>query len=182
MINLLPPAEKKQLQAARMNVRLVHYNFLVLLAFVFLVLMLMFVYAHLTNEQRSAENTILANSKREGSYTKIKDDAATFRSELNDAKKVLDSQISYSKTIARLSSLLPEGTAIKERLELSPASFGRPMTIAVVTNPSTANQLLANLSSSPYITNVTRGKITIADNKAYSIEVTLTLKREIAAP
>lgn len=181
MINLLPPEEKRELQAARVNVQLVRYNFLILIAFLFLMMILAFAYFYLTEQKKQAENTIVENRQKETVYSKVKADAEAFRSELGDAKKVLDSQVSYSLAVARLSALLPAGVTIKDSLTINSLSFTSPMTLIVaIKDQATAKELFDKLSSSKYISNLQKVKTSITEENTYTISVSFVLKKEIA--
>lgn len=184
MINLLPPDEKKQLRAARANILLLRYNALTLLAIAFLAGALSVVYLFLSTQLQTAEATIKHNSEREGAYQSIKRDAEAFRNELVDAKRVLNSQVSYSQATVRLSSLLPAGASLKDSLELNESTFSGPITLNVkIKEESVAASLLESFRSSPYVSSVTRNKISIGDaTYPYLVEMTVSLKREIAIP
>lgn len=185
MINLLPPNEKKALKAARTNVLLLRYNALTLLVIGFLVASLTLVYVYLSNQRQAAETTITDNSQREGIYQSVKAEATAFRNQLADAKTILDTQISYSKAVIRLSSLFPEGTALKDRLDLNDASFSSPLTLSVgVQDELAAQRLLESFeSSTEYVEKITKNQITIGDgNYPYTMIVTVSLKKGITAP
>lgn len=181
MINLLPPESKKQIRAARTNVLLARYNLLIAAAIVFLGLALGFVYIFLMNSKASAEATIQENTQKESTYSDVKNKADAFRAQLGDAKTIFDEQISYSRAALNLASLFPEGTAI-DKLELDANSFTTPMTFNVkVKGEQEARNLLNNLQSSPFVTNVSQGGIAIiTGDYNYTLEITLTLTKEAA--
>lgn len=184
MINLLPPNEKKQLRAARANVLLLRYNFLVLGALIFLVIGLSAVYIYLTAQKQAAELTIQENSKREVQYSAVKADAEKFRSELASAKNILNSQVSYSRALIRVSALFPEGTVLQDRLDLTESISTAPLAIAVkVKNEDAAQAVLKSFQSSQYVSSAIKDSIGIGDSDyPYVMNMRVLFKKEILAP
>lgn len=184
MINLLPPNEKKQLKAARANVLLLRYNFLVLAALIFLVVGLSVVYLYLTAQKQNAELTIQENAQREVKYSAVKADAEKFRSELSSAKNILDSQVSYSKALIRLSSLFPAGTVLQDRLDLNESMLTTPLTLVVkVKDEGAAQAVLESFQSSKYVSSATKDTIGIGDaNYPYTMNMRVLFNKEILAP
>lgn len=184
MINLLPPNEKKQLRAARANVLLLRYNLLVLGALIFLVVGLSGVYIYLTTQKQAAELTIQENAKRESKYSTVKQDAEKFRSELNSAKNILNSQVSYSKAFIRFSSLFPESTALKDKIDLNESIYAAPVALVVkVKNEAAAQSVLDSFKASKYVTTVKKDSIGIGDSDyPYTMNMTVQFSKEILLP
>lgn len=181
MINLLPPDEKKQIRAARVNVVLVRYNILIVAAVLFLTSAVGFAYFFLENSRQLAENIIEENVTKAGSYAKIKADADAFNAEVAGAKSILDSQTSYAKAALAISSRLPEGTALS-KLELTEQSFSTPLLLTInIRDEQAAAQLLSNFSSSPLFSNVAKGKISVGSGSyPYTMELTVTMSKAAA--
>lgn len=139
MINLLPATEKRQLQAARTNTLLIRYNIALLVAIAFLGLAMAVVYFYLGATKATAEQTIADNRVKAASYAEVQSQAQVFRSNLSIAKQILGSEVTYSKVILSIASLMPAGT-ILERLNLDSSTFGTP-TVLVAQAKSYENAL-----------------------------------------
>ena len=181
MINLLPEDQKKQIRAARLNIVLVRYNFMLVFFIVFLFACLGFAYYYLSTAHQLAENAISENTQKESDYATIKTEADTFRSELATAKTILDDQVSYAKAALNISKLLPDGTSLNS-LRLDEKSFSTPLVLTVnIANEQAAIELLNNFRNSPLFSNVTKGKITVASGAyPYAMELTVTMSKAAA--
>ena len=181
MINLLPPDDKKQIQAARVNVLLLRYNMILGFGIIFLALAIGVAYFFLMTSKQAAETTITDNAQKEGSYAEVKTQAENFRTQLSTAKSILDGQINYAKAALVIAKLLPEGTALNS-LKLDETSFTTPLLLTVnIHDEAAAAQLLKNFKSSPLFSNVTKGKISVGQgNYPYIMELTVTMSKEAA--
>jgi hypothetical protein len=181
MINLLPTQEKREIRAARINVLLVRYNLIILLAIAFLFGAMGYSYYYLTNAQQSATEAINENAQKEGTYATVKTEADSFRAELSNAKSILDGQTSYAKAALNIARLLPEGTALND-LKLNEQSFGTPLILTVnVANEQAASQLIKNFKESPFFTGVTKNKISVGSGSyPYIMEISVTMSKEAA--
>lgn len=182
MINLLPNENKKDLRAARTNTVLLRYNVILIIATLFLAGAIAVVYVFLTTIKASAEQSISDNVVKEQSYASVKAEAEAFKTSLSDAKAILSDETSYSRALVRYAQLFPEGTAINT-MELSSTSFSAPQNVSVkITGQSAAQALISSMNKSPYVTDFSRKSITISQDDAYpyTMEVTFTLKKEIA--
>lgn len=182
MINLLSPEAKNEIKAARSNVLLVRYILLLALATLFLAASLGVAFYYLRTIKANAETTISENTEKESSYGNIKAKAESFRSSITDAKTVLDGQIDYSKVILNISRLMPNGSAL-DSLKLDKNSFGTPLNLSVkLKGENAAKQLLANFSSAPFVSNVSKGTINLSNDKTYpyTMALTITLNKEAA--
>ena len=182
MINLLPPSEKKQIRAARANTLLFRYNILSLIAVVFIVGAMVFVYVQLENEGARADQTRQENESKAAGFSKTQQDATELRNGLSSAKKIFDTEIRYSKALIRFSSLIPNGAYIST-IQLDADSFDKPKTwLFNIKGEQAANDLRDNFIKSPYFTNVTLGKVMTSSSSdyPYTIEVTATMKKSIA--
>lgn len=184
MINLIPTEEKRQIRAARVNTILLRYTFIMLLAGAFLALILAGSYFLLTMTKNSADELIVANDTSTGEFAGTQQEIDALSSELTEAKTVLDNQISYSDTLARIGAAMPAGTVV-ESLALAPEYFsGTPMTVTIYAADDTiASNLQGQLSISPYFTSVSINS-TSADEgiEGYpvSVEVSWVLDRRIS--
>lgn len=181
MINLLPPDDKKQIRAARVNVLLLRYNTMLGFGIVFLALALAVAYFFLMTSKQAAETTIADNARKEGSYAEVKTQAETFRTQLSSSKSILDGQISYAKAALAIAKLLPEGTALSS-LKLDETSFTTPLLLTVkLSNEAAAAQLMKNFQGSSLFSNITKGKISVGQGAfPYIMELTVTMSKEAA--
>lgn len=154
MINLMPPEEKRQLRAARVNTLLLRYNFLLLGAVLFLGLAIGLTWVYLSNAKASAEITQAENDARVSNMQTIETDAQKLRTNLAIAKQILNNEVTYTKVIFTIASLMPRGTVL-DGLNLDAKTFGTPMPL--VAKASTYENALAlkdSLQSSPLFSDV----------------------------
>ncbi len=185
MINLLPPAEKRQLRAARTNALLVRYNFFLLGAVAFLCLAVGMTYIYLNNTKTGAEQAISQNKTKVASYAPTIAQAQQFRSNLATAKQILDHEVTYTKVILAISQLLPSGTVL-ENLHLDSQTFGTETILTAKAKDYTrALALKDSFQNSPLFSNVHFQNITTSDassNSGYPLTVNLnvTIKKDAA--
>ncbi len=132
MINLLPPDDKKQLNAARTNSLLLRYSVLLGMFVVLLAVEVVGMTFAVDLGKSQNEAVIADNEQKTASYAATKLKAEEFRSNLATAKYILDKQVPYTALIFALAGSLPEGAVINT-LSIDPASFGTPTTITVNT-------------------------------------------------
>jgi len=132
MINLLPAEDQRQLAAARTNTLLLRYTILLSVFVVALVVEILGVYVVVNIGKAQNQNTISENNAKAASYTSVKQQADTFRSNLATAKYILDKQVPYTTLMLALSQGLPAGSVI-DKIALNPTAFGTPTTLTVKT-------------------------------------------------
>lgn len=182
MINLLPPNNKRQLQAARTNTLLLRYNFLLIGAVVFLLIATGVVYFYLNSTKAHAEQTIQDNNAKVSSYDKVKQQADDFRTSLSTAKQVLDQNIVYTKVILEIAQLLPSGV-VMDKLDLDAKTFGTPTTFAARAKDYTAALALKDsLQNSALFSNVSFSSLSGDGSGGYPINVNLnvTIQKDAA--
>ena len=183
MINLLPPETKRELRAARSNTLLVRYNFFLLGALVFMMVVIGIVYVYLTNTKANAELTINENKAKVAGYATVEAQAKEFRTNLQTAKQILDQEINYTKVVLEFAALMPPGT-ILETLTLDSATFGTPTTLnAKAKDYASALALKDSFQKSELFTNVHFQSIAGGGADAgYPISVSLnvTIKKDAA--
>jgi hypothetical protein len=181
MINLLPSNNKKQIKAGRANVILVRYNLMLVLSIIFLVTAVGFAYYYLSTTKVAAEEAINDNTGKEGSYAAVKAEADNFRTQLENAKVVLNDQTSFAKAALNIAKLLPNGTSLNS-LKLDKDSFSKPLVLPVnIANEQAAAELLNNFKGSPLFSNVTKGKISVGTGAyPYTMELSVTMTKAAA--
>jgi Tfp pilus assembly protein PilN len=176
MINLLPPADKRQIRAGRSNTLLVRYNFFLLGALVFLAVALGFVYFYLANTKAGAEAVVKENQAKVVGYKKVEQEANEFKSNLAIAKQILGKEVIYTKVILEIASLLPKGVVL-DNLSLDAKTFGTETTLNA--RAKTINDAIAlknSFQSSSSFSNVHFQSIATAEEaSAYPITVTLAV-------
>jgi len=182
MINLLPYEEKRQLKAARTNTLLIRYNFFLLCTVVFLSAAVGITYVYLTNTKSGAEQLISDNKAKVKSYDAVESQAQLFRTNLATAKQILDSEVTYTKTMLAIAALMPNGT-ILDKLSLDVQTFGTPTTLsAQAKDYDTALKLKEAFQNSPIFSDVNFQSIVSSTNSSYPLTVNLnvTIKKDAA--
>lgn len=182
MINLLPQASKRQIRAARTNTLLVRYNFLMIIAVVFLLASTGVVYIYLNDVNANTKKIISDNQSKVTSYASVQQQADNFKNSLASAKQILDQEIPYTKVIVRVASLLPAGVVL-DTLSLDAKTFGTSTTFAAKAKDYNAALALKNsLQASPYFSNVYFSSIAGGGEGSYPIKVNLnvTIQKSVA--
>lgn len=131
MINLMPDEEKKELRAARVNVLLLRYMFVIFLACVFLTFILIGSFYLLGLTKQSAQGLINANDTKASVYSDTKTQIDSLSQSLSGAKAMLDQEVLYSNVLVNFAQLMPPGTVI-DKITLDSNSFGTaPLTLTV---------------------------------------------------
>lgn len=182
MINLLPPEIKAQTNAARANRLLLRYNILLVGSVVFILMAIGLVYIYLGTTKSIAEQTVADNIAKAGNYGSVETDAETFRQNLANAKTILDSDVTYSKVVLEIASVLPPGIAI-DTLSLDSQTFGTPTTLAVnARNYTTVLALKDSLQASTIFSNVSIQTISNSGAGEYplSASFSVTIRKDAA--
>lgn len=183
MINLLPPHEKRQINAGRVNTLLWRYSLLSLLLFGLLLVVIAGLYLMLTNNKLAAQAQIDDNQQKLAEHREIQANVNQFRDNLTTAKTILDKEIHYSKVITRIARLLPAGVVLSN-LQLDANSFGKPISItAQGKSHEDALKLKTSFENSDVFTGVHLESVsTKAGAGAYSAEIIInaTIKPEVA--
>lgn len=123
MINLLPEAYKKEIRAARTNVILLRYNFLLLGAVALLFAGSITVYFFLNNSKAASEQINRENVSKSTQYASTQKQAEEYRKNLATAAKILDNEVNYTDIVFSITNLLPKGV-ILDNLNLNAKEFG----------------------------------------------------------
>lgn len=185
MINLLPPTEKRQLQAARTNTLLIRYNIALVGAIIFLALAMGVVYFYLNNAKASSEQTIVENEAKAVGYAAIESQASIFRNNLSIAKQILGNEVTYTKVVLSVANLMPAGTVL-DRLSLDSSTFGTPtILVAQAKSYENAITLKDSLQKSPLFSDVHFQSITSSGSGQsasypFTVSLNVTIKKEVA--
>src|ERR1700740_2697732 len=107
MINLLPDDQKREIQASRVNVVLLRYNFLAVLTIGLLVASYFLFYFVLHNTQSNAVTASDDNSKKADSFADVRRNADDYRNNLSIANAILDKSVNYTSVIIAITKLIP---------------------------------------------------------------------------
>jgi len=177
MINLMPDDDKKQLRAARTNVRLLNYFLILVVAAAFLLLVLYGSSFLLRQTQTSAEQLILANDTKAEVFNETQSQISDLSGRLTDARSVLDGQSSYGKIVRAIGDRMTAGTVIKE-LALTPAAIrGESFVVTIYAVSSTATvELRESLEQSGTFSDISIASITESGAIAgYPVSASMTL-------
>lgn len=112
MINLLPPQTKRHIRAARQNIVLRRYCFLV----VFSALLFSAIFAvgfWVTSDEKSqAERAKAADQQAMAQYADVREQAEQFASDLKTAKEILGGSVSFSDLIIDIAATVPPGVVL----------------------------------------------------------------------
>lgn len=112
MINLLPPELKKQVRAARHNVILMTYCVVISSS----ILMVGGIFAvglwADNNDRVLAQNAKDVSTQAAGAFTKTRSAAEAFAKDLTAARAILGSNVSFSKLILDIASVIPKGVIL----------------------------------------------------------------------
>lgn len=177
MINLLPPADKRQIRAGRSNALLLRYNVLLLVAVAFLMAAIGVVYVYLGNTKLGAEQVIKENQAKVADFADTEKEANEFKNNLAIAKQILDKEVIYTKVILEISALLPKGVVL-DNLNLDAKTFGTQTTLSA--HAKTVNDAIAlktSFQNSPLFSDVNFQSISTEDAEAddYPIRVSLNV-------
>lgn len=122
MINLLSTEHKAALRAARVNVFLVRYIWMILLALTFILGTLYVSYSLLQETEATAKERIEANDVQSAAYSDTKQKVDALSTKLNGAKEVLGQSVSYAKILTTIGQVMPNGTVL-DSLTLTEATL-----------------------------------------------------------
>lgn len=179
MINLLPDDQKRNIQAARMNVVLLRYVFITASAIALLAVICLLFYFALASIKANALSKTTDNSLKAASYNSVRKQADEYKSNLSIANKVLSNSVDYTSVVFAITSLLPPGVVL-DNLSLKAADFGQQTTISArAKSYDAATKLKESFQNSKLFSNVYLQSLTDAsgpDQNAYPISVTVSVK------
>jgi hypothetical protein len=175
MINLLSDERKDAIRAARVNVFLVRYIIILVLAFVFIMSALYVSYTVLGTTIKSAEKLIEDNDVKAGVYSKTGEQVTALSAKLDETKVILDQEVRFSQVLVKMGQLMPRGTVLGT-LTLTPSSFnGTPVEVKVFAKSAAeAGLLQREFQESPLINTVTL-KSTETKNELDGYPVTIAM-------
>lgn len=132
MINLLGKDDRRQLQAARLNIVLRRHLLLLGFLAIFLVGAMAFGYYTLMQEEQAAKNVSAQYSSEKEIYAKDVAQGNTFSKDLATAKVILNNEILLSDVTFAISQSLPAGSVI-ETLDLNTSTLKTPLTLQILT-------------------------------------------------
>ena len=184
MINLLPPAYKKELRAARVNVVLRRYIIFQAIAIVLLAAMIAATFFVITMIKTNAEAEITSNQARASEYAGVETQAKQFQGNLSTAKTILDNEVRYTAVILAIAKNIPSGVVMGD-LSLDAKTFGQPTSLtAKAKTYDGALQLKKSFEESGMFTNVRLETVSASEDEksAYpvNIQINVTIQKEIS--
>lgn len=181
MINLMPDDAKKEIRSARLNVILSRYIFIIIVAFIFLVLLLAGSYVILTQTKNSAEQLISINSSKADIYSTTKAQVDSLSAGLSETKTILNQEVLYSNVLINIGQQMPPGTVLSS-VALNASSFtGTPVSLkAYAKTTDDAVALRQKFQASPIFANVNFDSVSDSkgiDGYPVGVSMTLTLTR-----
>lgn len=177
MINLLANDRKAEIVAARVNVILLRYIGITLLAFLFVCGAFYISHGLLADTMKSATALIEANDTKAGVYADTEQQVRALSDQLNEAKTTLNQEVRYSKVLVTIGQLTPVGT-ILGKVTLNSAAFnGTPVEIKAYAKSATEASLLqTQYQNSPLFSQVTlQGTDAAGGIDGYPVEVTMSV-------
>lgn len=175
MINLLPYDTKKQTRAARMNVLILRYIFILLLSAAFLLLSCAVVYSSLKN------NKITSTGIVNNTSSNTQAQASSSGTDIETAKNILDGQVSYSDVISGIATALPTGTVL-DSLSLNNNSFGKTTNLKILSRSAdNETKLKENFNNSTLFSNYKLDSTSPNQNNSsgypYTINISITINK-----
>jgi Tfp pilus assembly protein PilN len=175
MINLLAPSYKQEMRAARLNILLLRYVFILAVGIVFLACISGLFYMSLVSSADSAQSRIDKNSSKVAGLENVQYKANQFKSYLSTDKLVFSKSISYSDFLIDFAQAMPSGTVI-DSLTLSSATLNKPITItAKARSYNDAINLKNAFNKSSIFSNVSFQSISENKDSVYPIDIALTV-------
>lgn len=177
MINLLSDTRKDAIRAARVNVFLVRYSGILILAFVFIMSALYVSYTVLGTTIESANTLIKNNEDKAGVYGETSKQVAALSAKLDETKGILDQEVRFSRVLVNMGQLMPKGTILGD-LTLTSASFnGTPVEVKAFAKSTTEASLLQiQFQNSPLFSSVTlNGTETKNEIDGYPVTITMSV-------
>lgn len=157
MINLLDPTDVAELRAARINVRLRRFASLTFVAVAVVGTIYAVEFYNADKQYKNAISSSTAADQQLVAYASTKATAKQYQSNLTIAKKILGSEIVFSKFITELASSLPANT-ILDTLTLSTkligSTSGKPITTEMNAKAKSYNDIITLKSNLEKKTNL----------------------------
>lgn len=112
MINIINPDQKHEIRAARINVILLRYAFMLVSLAVLIGLIYGAGFWLVNREKQAINDKLTAQVEQSKAYREVEKEAESFRANLNIAKSILSKETSYSTFLTTLASDLPSGAII----------------------------------------------------------------------
>ena len=142
MINILSPAEKRDIRAARINVVLLRYCIAVVLLALLCGLIYGLGFWIIAQERTATLEKIEAQSNQSRAYAAVEKEAEIFRNNLAIAKSILSKETTYSSFLTTLAAGLPDGTVLTQ-LSVGDVNMSGPKsTIVIEARTSNYNKTL----------------------------------------
>jgi Tfp pilus assembly protein PilN len=182
VINLLDSAAKRELRAARLNVTILTYSIIAVLALIAIALLTLFSYSWLNARIAAAQASQTNNAAQTTIYTPVRKQAADFSANLGKFQTVLQNRSNYSTALLNIAASLPSGATLTT-VSLSPTFITTPLAISATTpDYSAALALKSRLSQSPIYSKVTLNSANcnpVPGKSGCDVSITTTLSQAV---
>lgn len=180
MINLLPPQEKKQISAGRVNVILRRYCIVSLMFAGLLFLTIGGFYLFLENSRSVAQNNIDEGNSKLAQYQSTQKEINEFTKNLTAAKAIIGGEAHYSSIIPKIAGRIPSGMVL-DSLTLDTSALDKPLSLtALGKTRDDAIRLKTSLEESEIFKDVHLESIVYSDGKSekpadYPVTITISV-------
>ena len=169
MINLLPSETKHEVRAARMNVILRNYCFMLLGAATLLGAAFAAGLWVTTNDKASAEADNSKSQAVANEYQATRTAAEAFAKQLTLAKSILASEVSLTQTVTDIAAIIPRGVVLNTLTLGGTSTANTPIDISGrATSNAAIIDLRNSLENSSIFESVSISNITITDSATLS--------------
>lgn len=131
MINILSPAQKRDIRAARINVVLVRYCVTIVLLSLLCLLIYGIGFWIISQEKAATLVKLESQSDQSKLYSAVEKEAEVFRGNLSVAKSILTNETSYSTFLTTLAAGLPAETVLTQ-LSIGEVNLSGPLSTMVI--------------------------------------------------
>lgn len=149
MINLLPTNNQKDIKARRSSFIFFKYIIVIGSAVAFLILASLTTNIFLSIAKNTENSTDTSNSE----LASVELELSAYKTNISQAEQILNNQVSYSRLLLNLASLLPSGSIIRQ-IDVNESSIQSSFNIEFMLKPEVNKDQLANsLKSSGFVRN-----------------------------
>lgn len=184
MINLVSPAQKSQIKAARTNSVIANYYVMFLLAVLAIGLVFGVAFYYTASETDAANQEKSQNEQAAKEYQEVKTQAAKFEQDLAVDKTILASDVSFNQLITDIAAVIPKGVVLND-LSFNAQDQGqnKPLTInASSKNYDDAVNLKNSLESSDLFSDVKIVSVTTKSEEGSSYPIAVNISAQFSKP
>lgn len=176
MINLLPPEQKQAIKFGRLNVIMMQYVVLAIIAIVILLGIVVIGAQRLSGIQNNIRDEVGADQSKVDELKGFHEQAQAISKNVNTLSNLMEQEIKFSELLTSIGRVMPQGSSLTQLSLNEDRSLPLNLT-AVVTDEGTAAVLRKNLEESDIFDKADIVSITAQEdaNSAYKYQVTITV-------